>query len=74
MEKITEIDTTNCDYNAFDIIMSCKELAHSIDLSNIIIDNMSIDEKEMLIKIIEGIRSLELEIIHQEPFKPEARA
>ncbi len=73
MEKITEIDTTNCDYNAFDVIRNCKELANCIDLSNIIIDNMSIDEKEMLIKIIEGIRSLEFEIIEQ-PYKPEAQA
>ena len=61
------------DYNAFDIIMKCKELADSVDISNIILDNTSIDEKEMLIKIVEGIRSLELEIIEQ-PFIPEAKA
>ena len=74
MEKIKEIRTTlDTDMNAFDIIMKCKELATLIDLSNIILDNTSIDEKEILINIIEGIRSLELKIIEQ-PFTPEAQA
>ena len=75
MEKVTEINTDSCDSNAFEVIMKCKELARHIDLSNIILDNTSIDEKEMLINIIEGIRSLELEIIEYEPnFIPEAKA
>ena len=74
MEKITEIDTSRMDYNAFDIIMRCKEFADSVDISNIILDNTSIDEKEMLINIIEGIRSLELEVIDFEPYIPEAKA
>tara|TARA_Y100001963_G_scaffold15004_1_gene18698 strand:- start:635 stop:862 length:228 start_codon:yes stop_codon:yes gene_type:complete len=75
MEKITQINTDDCDKNAFDVIMKCKELAGHIDLSNIILDNTSIDEKEMLIHIIEGIRSLELEVIEHEPmFIPEAKA
>ena len=74
MEKIKEIRTTlDTDMNAFDIIMRCKELATLIDLSNIILDNTTIDEKEILINIIEGIRSLELQIIEQ-PFIPEAQA
>jgi len=74
MEKIKEIRTTlDTDMNAFDIIMRCKELATLIDLSNIILDNTTIDEKEILINIIEGIRSLELQIIEQ-PFTPEAQA
>ena len=73
MEKINEIRTNDCDLNAFDVIMKCKELAKNIDLANIILDNTSIDEKEMLVKIVEGIRSLELEIIEQ-PFIPEAKA
>ena len=73
MEKINEIRTNDCDLNAFDVIMKCKELAKNIDLANIILDNTSIDEKEMLIKIVEGIRSLELEIIEQH-FIPEAKA
>ena len=74
MEKIKEIRTTlDTDMNAFDIIMKCKELATLIDLSNIILDNTTIDEKEILINIIEGIRSLELQIIEQ-PFIPEAQA
>ena len=74
MEKIKEIRTTlDTDMNAFDIIMKCKELATLIDLSNIILDNTTIDEKEILINIIEGIRSLELQIIEQ-PFIPEAKA
>ena len=74
MEKVNEITTNDCDLNAFDVIMKCKELAKNIDLANIILDNTSIDEKEMLIKIIEGIRSLELQIIEHEPFIPEAKA
>ena len=75
MEKVNEITTKlDTDVNAFDVIMRCKELATLIDLSNIILDNTSIDEKEMLVSIIEGIRSLELEIIGFEPFKPEAQA
>lgn len=74
MEKIKEIRTTlDTDMNAFDIIMKCKELATLIDLSNIILDNTTIDEKEILINIIEGIRSLELQIIEQ-PFIPEVQA
>ena len=75
MEKITEINTDNCNNNAFEVIMKCKQLARHIDLSNIILDNTSIDEKEMLINIIEGIRSLDLELIEYEPnFIPEAKA
>ena len=74
MEKITEINTKDCDKNAFELIMKCKEVAKHIDLSNIILDNTSIDEKEMLIYLIEGIRSLDLEIIKYEPYIPEARA
>tara|TARA_R100000353_G_scaffold65747_1_gene51119 strand:+ start:2883 stop:3110 length:228 start_codon:yes stop_codon:yes gene_type:complete len=75
MEKITEIDTSRMDYNAFDIIMKCKEFADSVDISNIILDNTSIDEKELLIKLIEGVRSLELQVIEYDPLpKPEAEA
>jgi len=74
MEKINQIETDNCDKNAFEVIMMCKEMARHIDVANIILDNTSIDEKEMLIHLIEGIRSLELEIIEHEPFIPEARA
>ena len=74
MEKINHIETDDCDKNAFEVIMKCKEMARHIDISNIILDNTSIDEKEMLIHLIEGIRSLELEIIEHEPFTPEARA
>ena len=58
MEKIKEIKTDNIDYNAFDLMLRCKELSQQIDLSNIILDNISIDEKEMLIKIIESIMNL----------------
>ena len=75
MEKITEIDTSRMDYNAFDIIMKCKELADSVDISNIILDNTSIDEKEFLIKLIEGVRSLELQVIEYDHIpQPEAEA
>tara|TARA_B100000424_G_C22475706_1_gene278433 strand:- start:209 stop:436 length:228 start_codon:yes stop_codon:yes gene_type:complete len=75
MEKINEITTKNNNgANAFDIIMECKNLANCVDLTNIIIDNTSIDEKEMLIKIVENIRNLELEIIEQPFFIPEAKA
>ena len=75
MEKITEIDTSRMDYNAFDIIMRCKEFADSVDISNIILDNTSIDEKEFLIKLIEGVRSLELQVIEYDPLpQPEAEA
>ena len=75
MEKITEINTELSEQNAFDVILICKELAEHIDLSNVIIDNLSIDEKENLINLIEGIRSLQLEIV-EEPYypKPEALA
>ena len=74
MEKINHIETDDCDKNAFEVIMMCKEMARHIDISNIILDNTSIDEKEMLIHLIEGIRSLELEIIEHEPFIPEVQA
>ena len=74
MEKVNQINTSNTDLNAFELIMKCKELAIQIDLSNIILDNTSIDEKEMLINIIAGIRSLELEVIDFEPYIPEAKA
>ena len=76
MEKITEINTKLADKSAIEVILICRELAHHIDLANVIIDNMSIDEKENLINIIEGIRSLELEIIEEPYFqiKPEVEA
>ena len=62
-------------YNAFDIILKCKEYAEKIDLANVILDNTSIDEKEILIKLIEGMRTIELEIIEYEPIsQPEAQA
>ena len=55
--------------------MRCKEFASQIDLANIILDNTCIDEKEMLINLIESIRNLELEIIEIEvPIIPEAKA
>tara|TARA_R100000995_G_scaffold83261_1_gene58749 strand:- start:92 stop:316 length:225 start_codon:yes stop_codon:yes gene_type:complete len=74
MEKISEITTSNYSLNAFEVIMKCKELAFAVDLANVICDNTSIDEKEMLIQIIEGVRSLELEVIGVESFTPEAKA
>ena len=75
MEKINEITTDKTGANAFDIIMTCKDIANALDISNIILDNTSIDEKEMLIKLIESIRSLELEIVEYEPhYIPKAKA
>ena len=74
MEKIKEIRTDKLDYNAFDLIMECKQMSKQIDLSNIILDNMSIDEKEMLITIIESIRSLEFEVIEEPYLIPKAKA
>ena len=74
MEKIKEITTDKIDYNAFDLMMECKELSKQIDLSNVILDNMSIDEKEMLITIIESIRTLEFEIIEEPYIIPKAQA
>ena len=75
MEKIKEIRTKKENINAFDVNMKCKELARQIDLSNVILDNTSIDEKELLIELIEGVRSLELEIVEYEPqLIPKAKA
>tara|TARA_R100000664_G_scaffold13288_1_gene21267 strand:+ start:4792 stop:5016 length:225 start_codon:yes stop_codon:yes gene_type:complete len=74
MEKIKEIDTDNVNFNAFELIMKCKELSMQIDLTNIILDNTSIDEKEMLITIIESMRSLDFEIIEDPYLIPKARA
>jgi len=75
MEKVTEITTTDKNNNAYDVIMICKELATQIDVANIIIDNTCIEEKEMLIHIIESLRNLELEIIEINPtFTIEAEA
>mgnify|MGYP003138342016 FL=1 len=74
MEKIKEIKTDNIDYNAFDLMLRCKELSQQIDLSNIILDNISIDEKEMLITIIESIRTLEFEIIEEPYLIPKVQA
>ena len=74
MEKVKEIKTDNIDYNAFDLMLRCKELSQQIDLSNIILDNISIDEKEMLITIIESIRTLEFEIIEEPYLIPKVQA
>ena len=75
MEKIKEITTKDSGVNAFDIIMQCKEIADMIDITNIILDNTSIDEKEMLIKLIESVRNLELQIIDYEPhYIPKVKA
>tara|TARA_S200002703_G_scaffold122122_1_gene108026 strand:+ start:2916 stop:3143 length:228 start_codon:yes stop_codon:yes gene_type:complete len=75
MEKVTEITTKDKTLNAFDVLMRCKEFATQIDISNIILDNTCIDEKEMLINVIESLRDLELEIIEIQPnFTIEAEA
>ena len=75
MEKINEIRTGQANVNAFEVIMKCKNIANSLDLSSIILDNTSIDEKELLIELIEGVRSLELEIVEYEPqLIPKAKA
>ena len=75
MEKINEITTKDSGVNAFDIIRQCKEIADMIDITNIILDNTSIDEKEMLIKLIESVRNLELQIIDYEPhYIPKVKA
>jgi len=75
MEKVTEITTKEKNSSAFDVIMRCKEFATQIDISNIILDNTCIDEKEMLINVIESLRDLELEIIEINPnFTFEAEA
>ena len=75
MEKVTEIRTLETDSNAFEILVRCKEMANSIDLANIILDTTCIDEKEMLIRLIESIRNLELEVIEvRVPFIPEVQA
>ena len=74
MEKITEITTQlDTDVNAYEVLMKCKNIAEHLDLTNIIIDNQCYEEKEMLINLIEMIKSLEIEIIDY-PFKPEAQA
>ena len=71
MEKITEITTgIDTDQNAFETILRCKRIAACVDITNVIIDNTCIDEKEMLIELIESIRSLELEIVEIDfPYK-----
>tara|TARA_B100001063_G_C16747412_1_gene548348 strand:+ start:1653 stop:1880 length:228 start_codon:yes stop_codon:yes gene_type:complete len=75
MEKVTEITTKDKTLNAFDVIMRCKEFARQIDISNIILDSTCIDEKEMIINLIESLRDLELEIIEVQPnFTIEAEA
>ena len=75
MEKVTEITTNENDVNAFDVLMKCKEFARQIDISNIILDSTCIDEKEMIINLIESLRDLELEIIEVQPnFTIEAEA
>ena len=75
MEKVTEIRTCEAGSNVYEILIRCKALAESIDISNVITDNTCIDEKEMLIKLIESIRNLELEIVEvQFPFIPEVQA
>tara|TARA_R100001082_G_scaffold107570_2_gene81644 strand:+ start:245 stop:469 length:225 start_codon:yes stop_codon:yes gene_type:complete len=74
MEKITEITTQlDTDVNAYEILIKCKNIAEHLDLTNIIIDNQCYEEKEMLINLIEMIKSLEIEIIDY-PFKPEVEA
>ena len=74
MEKITEITTQlDTDVNAYEVLIKCKNIAEHLDLTNIIIDNQCYEEKEMLINLIEMIKSLEIEIIDY-PFKPEAQA
>lgn len=76
MEKITEITTSvDTDQNAFETILRCKRIAECVDITNVIIDNTCIDEKELLIELIESIRSLELEIIEVDfPYKIGATA
>lgn len=76
MEKITEIATTlDTDFNAFEVIERCKQIAEHLDLTNIIIDNQCYEEKEMLLELISKIKSLEIEIISIDNMTiPEAKA
>ena len=75
MEKITEINTLDSDFNAFEVIARCKQIAEHLDVTNIIIDNQCYEEKEMLLELINKIKSLELEIISIDNMTtPEAKA
>ena len=75
MEKITEITSLDSDFNAFELIKKCKAIVNVLDLTNIITDNQSYEEKEMLIDLINSIKRIELEIIEVEfPIIPKAKA
>jgi hypothetical protein len=74
MEKIAEITTQDSiEGDAFELIIKCKELSNLIDISNVILDNTTIDEKEMLVDIIETMRKIKIDIIEEIPI-PKARA
>lgn len=73
MEKISNIEKLESDYNAFDIILRCKQIAEHLDITNIIIDNQCFEEKELLLELIEKIKTIEIEII-ENPIRPEAEA
>ena len=73
MEKISNIEKLESDYNAFDIILRCKQIAENLDITNIIIDNQCYEEKELLLELIEKIKTIEIEII-ENPIRPEAEA
>ena len=58
---------------ALEFIVKCKMISEGLNLTNIIIDDICVDEKELLVRLIQMIKNLELEIIEIQT-TPEAQA
>jgi|LUMH01.1.fsa_nt_gb hypothetical protein len=69
-QKITEITTSDENYNAFEIILRCKELASNISANDLL--NLDNKNATKIIELIKHLKNLELEIIEYEPNKVQA--
>ena len=69
-QKITEITTSDENYNAFEIILRCKELASNISANDLL--NLDNKNATKIIELIKHLQNLELEIIEYKPNKVQA--
>jgi hypothetical protein len=65
-----EIDTTQEKYNAYEIILKCKDLASDISAKDLL--NLDKNTAIKIMDLIKHLKSLELQIIEFEPNRIEA--
>ena len=67
---MTEIDTTEEKYSAYEVILICKGLASNIDIKKLV--NLDNKTAIKIMNLIKHLESLELQIIEYEPSRIES--